>query len=70
MATAKTANSKSHVSTARVRKIDGKVVRACLFNGRGGGHGIYFAGMIDNDLVLDATGRPVPFRQCGKLELV
>lgn len=51
----------------RVRMLDGKVVQNCLYNGIASGHGKYFAAMIDGQLVLDESGRPLPFKQVGDL---
>lgn len=53
---------------ARVRKLDGKVVKACLYNGHAIGHGKYFAAEVEGKLVVDKNGKPVPFRSCGRLE--
>lgn len=53
---------------ARIRKFNGKIVKACLYNGRAIGHGKYFAAEIDGDLVVDENGKPVPFQRCGQLE--
>lgn len=50
-----------------IRKYNGKTVVSCLYNGRGIGHGKYFAAMVDSALVLDATGRPIPFTELGDL---
>jgi hypothetical protein len=52
-----------------VRKLGDKVVKPCWYNGRAKGHGAFFAAMIDNDLVLDSSGKPLQFRECGTLEL-
>lgn len=50
-----------------VRKLGDKVVKTCLYNGASCGHGKYFAAMIDDQLVLDEMGKPVPYRKCGAL---
>lgn len=68
---AKTASTGKNVNpNARVRKLDGKVVKPCLFNGRAAGLGSYYAGEVDGKLVVDAGGRPVPFRKVGALVAV
>lgn len=51
----------------KVRKLDDKVVKMVLYNGRNLGHGKYFAGEINGQLVEDASGKPVPFRSIGEL---
>lgn len=51
----------------RVRMLNGKVVQNCLYNGIATGHGKYFAAMVDGQLILDDTGRPLPFRSVGEL---
>lgn len=52
----------------RVRKLDGKVVKPVLYNGRGIGHGKYFAASIDGEMLLDEAGKPIPILQAGTLE--
>lgn len=59
---------KKKVENLRVRKLDGKVVKTVLYNGRALGHGQYFAGSVDDKLVLDEAGKPLPYRQVGQLE--
>lgn len=51
----------------RVRKYNGKLSIPCLYNGRGIGHGKYFAAWVDNALVLDENGRPIPYHQLGEV---
>ncbi len=63
------ATGKAGAVQQRVRKLGDKVVKPCWYNGRGKGHGAYFAAMIENDLVLGTDGKPLQFRQCGTLEL-
>ena len=60
--------NKDHVNQ-RVRKIDGVEVTPCLYNGKGVGHGKYFAAMVSGQLVCDDTGRPLNFRNAGALEV-
>lgn len=54
----------------RVRKLDGKLVKPVLYNGRAVGHGKFFAASIDGELLLDETGKPIPIREVGALERV
>jgi len=66
--TGKTAGSKKDSSTLRVRKLDGKLVKIILYNGRAVGLGSYFAGTIDGEMVLDKNGVPRHYRDIGQLE--
>jgi hypothetical protein len=52
----------------RTRKIDGQVVRPVLYNGRAVGHGKYFAGEVNGQLIMDESGRPAQYRTLGTLE--
>jgi len=63
-------NSKFIDSRARVRKLNGNVVKPCLYNGNAVGHGKYYAAMVNDVLVLDANKKPFQFRDCGELVLV
>lgn len=65
MAGAKTGTNKGR--GGRVRKYNGQIVKPCLYNGNAQGHGKYFAAMIGDQLVLDPTGKPYVFRECGQL---
>lgn len=67
MAVAKTGSNKK--VQQRVRRLDGKVVKIVLYNGRACGHGKYLAAEVDGKLVEDATGRPLPYRQVGTIEM-
>ena len=49
----------------KLRRLNGKVVRPVLYNGRALGHGKYFAGEVDNQLVCDAQGKPFYFKTIG-----
>lgn len=60
MAQAKTAGKKKQVQ--KVRVIDGKVVKPCLYNGKAIGHGQYLAAMVGDQLVLDQNGKPFGYR--------
>jgi len=77
MADAKVGSKKK--GTQRVRMLDGKVVRPCLYNGRALGHGLYYAGYVEqadkkgswpSDLfVYDENGKPRPYNEIGELVL-
>lgn len=51
----------------RVRTLDGKKVVAVLYNGRGVGHGKYFAAEVEGKLICDDNGKPYPFTSVGDL---
>jgi len=51
----------------KVRKLGEKLVKMVLYNGKAIGHGKYFTGEVDGQLVLDANGKPVPLRSIGEL---
>lgn len=57
------------VPNQKTRKLDGKVVKTCLYNGRALGHGKYFAAMIDDQFVLDENGKPCKWAAVGELTL-
>lgn len=63
----KSKNKNQGSGANRVRMFNGKVVQNCLYNGIATGHGKYFAAMVDGQLILDETGRPLPFRSVGEL---
>ncbi len=65
MAGAKTGQKKT--VGLRVRMLDGKRVIPCLYSGRAVGHGKYFAAMINDQLIVDETGKPYPFDAVGEL---
>lgn len=67
MAGAAKTGANKNSNTLRVRKLNGKVVRPVLYNGRAIGHGSYLAGEVDNQLVMDGD-RPLPLREIGTLE--
>lgn len=52
----------------RVRKLNGQIIRPVLYNGRATGHGKYFAGEVNGQLVLDESGQPAQYRTLGTLE--
>lgn len=61
--TAKAAMGDKGVSGKRF--LNGKEVRPVMYMGRIHGHGKYVAGMIDNQMILDASGKPVRYRSIG-----
>lgn len=56
-------NTAGRVKTSSYRRINGEEVKPTLYVGKYAGHGTYMAGKIGDKLVLDATGRPVPYKQ-------
>ena len=44
------------------KKINGHIVKPCLYVGKQVGHGNYMAGVCQNMLVRDKTGRPIPYK--------
>ncbi len=60
MAIAKTANRKG--VTQRHRVHNGEKVTPALYCGLNVGHGKYLAGMVNDRLIEDASGRPLQFR--------
>jgi hypothetical protein len=63
-----TGNTSKHKDpNARVRMLDGKEVKIVLYNGRNIGHGKYFAGEVDGELVCDENNVPFYFRTIGEL---
>lgn len=65
MAAAKTGSGKK--LPQRIRKLGEKIVKITLYNGRGIGHGKYYAAEVDGRLVVDENGKPLPFRSVGQL---
>lgn len=53
----------------RVRMLNGKKVIAVKYVGHWGGHGTYMAGAVDEKLVCDKNGKPLPLRDVGELVL-
>lgn len=54
----------------RVRKLNGVVVQPVLYNGKHVGHGKYFTGSVNGQLVEDENGVPLKLRDIGDLEWV
>lgn len=58
----------SHIDSRQcVRRIGKEPVKAILYNGRGVGHGKYFAGEVNGVIVKDNNGVPLRLRQIGEL---
>lgn len=51
-----------------IRRLNGKDVKATMYNGKHAGHGKYMAGEVDGKLVADSSGKPLPLSSIGKLE--
>jgi len=56
-----TQKGKKH-TTQRNRVYNGERVTNALYNGRAVGHGMYFAAMVNGQLILDSDGKPIPTR--------
>ena len=65
MGRAKTANTKK--GNNLTRKLNGEVVKPCLYNGQHIGQGKFFAGMVNDRLVCDPDGKPYQFRDVGEV---
>jgi hypothetical protein len=48
----------------RVRMYEGNVVKNSLYDGP---HGKFMAAVVEGKLLRDSTGRPLEFKQTGKL---
>ena len=62
--------AKRNIEGLRVRKLEDKVVKPVLFNGRSAGLGKYLAGSFDNGntLIENQDGTPIPYYQIGILQ--
>ena len=50
------------------RMLGDKIVIPCLYDARASGYGtVKMAAMIDGQVVLDGTGRPVRYQEVGEL---
>tara|TARA_Y100000592_G_scaffold71323_1_gene110994 strand:+ start:1953 stop:2150 length:198 start_codon:yes stop_codon:yes gene_type:complete len=58
---ARTVGRSTKKNSYRVR--DGKEVRPAKYYGKHVGHGSYMAGTIDGELVVDSSGKPIPYKQ-------
>lgn len=56
-------NTAGRNKTTSYKTVNGKTVVPILYAGKNAGHGgTYMTGTIDNQLVTDANGRPVPYK--------
>lgn len=65
--------SSASKNPGRIRKLGNDVVKQVLYNGRGAGHGKYYAGCIGSgapseSLIKDSKGVPLHFHEIGRLE--
>lgn len=61
MAAPKSSTQKGPV---RVRMYKGKEVKPCLYDGP---HGKYMATLLNDQLLVDKSGRPIEFKKAGEL---
>lgn len=54
-------------SMIRKRYLGDKEVKPAWYHGSREGHGNYMGGHVDDRLVEDANGKPLPFKQIGEL---
>ena len=60
--------SKNNVTGSSMKRYIGDdVVVPTMYDGHNSGHGTYVTGMVNNKLVEDKNGKPVPLRQIGIL---
>jgi hypothetical protein len=59
--------AKAGNSSQKYRMLEGKPVKAVLFNGRAQGGGKYMTGEVDGKLVLDEQGQPEHYNKIGEL---
>jgi hypothetical protein len=56
-------NTAGRNKTTSYKTLNGKSVLPVLYAGKNAGHGgTYMTGLIDNKLVTDSNGRPVPYK--------
>lgn len=56
-------NTAGRNKTTSYKILNGKTVVPVLYAGKNAGHGgTYMTGTIDNQLVTDSNGRPVPYK--------
>jgi hypothetical protein len=56
-------NTSGRAKITSYKVMNGKTVVPVLYAGKNAGHGgTYMAGTIDNQLVIDAAGRPLPYK--------
>ena len=58
---ARTVGHSTKKNSYRVR--NGKEVRPAKYFGKHVGHGNYMAGTVDGELVVDSSGKPIPYKQ-------
>jgi hypothetical protein len=60
-------NTSGRAKITSYKVMNGKTVVPVLYAGKNAGHGgTYMAGTIDNQLVTDAAGRPLPYKAISK----
>ena len=47
------------------RMLDGKEVVPVLYYGKPVGHGKYMSGKVNNEMICDSNGKPLPYRGIG-----
>lgn len=67
MAKGKGNNTAGRVKISNYKTLNGKTVRPVLYAGRSIGHGHYMAGMVDDVLVTDKNGIPIPYKQINDM---
>ena len=61
--------SKNNVSGSSMKRyVDNDVVVPTLYDGHHVGNGIYMTGMVDNKIVEDGNGKPLPLKEIGILQ--
>jgi hypothetical protein len=59
-------NTSGRAKITSYKVMNGKTVVPVLYAGKNAGHGgTYMAGTIDNQLVTDSVGRPLPYKAIG-----
>jgi len=61
MAGSKGNNTAARDKTPSFKTINGQMVKPVLYAGSGVGHGKYMAGVLGNDMIRDANGKPIPY---------
>ena len=60
--------SKNNVTGSSLKRYVGDdVVVPTMYDGHNSGNGKYMTGMVNNELVEDKSGKPLPLRQIGIL---
>jgi hypothetical protein len=56
-------NTAGRAKITSYKVMNGKTVIPVLYSGKNAGHGgTYMTGTIDNQLVIDSNGRPIPYK--------